>query len=488
MDENYYKIQNIYDLMIYAYIWIREKEENHLENYFNQVQDEGTIQDVTTLFRELVNRNILIEDFLKELKRFLEEEPEKIWIHLMLEFDRYYSEFEHYPLFKIDDLRIINELSNENNITDEWRFYSMFQDNFVMNSDVMSKAKKRRIENGIWEYIKSYRIIKTEIRVSITRYQNPSLKNLINEKRSLRIAVIPYSDKCCFEEDPETGQQKIKKYDEEQHKIIKKNCELLLDQLRKEDVNIIVFPELVMDKEIIDHIKQYVISQTVRGSSIKLLFMGSYYEEGINQCLLLTGTGKEIIRNQKHNGYKYKDSKGREHRESLGDFVSDINLADIKGIGRVWYLICKDAIVFDQNVKITNNFGINVQVISSYSKSVSEFKKTGESLATIYALFSLMCNACSARKCITDDLENTELGVISYPIFETKKKSILGYSTYYQCGAMKEKCDYCQCAHIFDLDLASEMVIERTEMINMQNIKREYKGVKISHTQVHFDL
>ena len=44
-----------------------------------------------------------------------------------------------------------------------------------------------------------------------------------------------------------------------------------------------------------------------------------------------------------------------------------ILLIDIKGLGRVWYLICKDDLIFENVAPFVSKYESTVQVISAYS-------------------------------------------------------------------------------------------------------------------------
>ena len=478
MDGKLHKIHTIYDLIIYAYERIRGKSENKILSCYREKIPEYR-KEINSLLREVMMCNLTIEEFVKEIIPYLEVDFEQVCIHILMEFDHYYGERNQYPLFNESTISPIIDYKIENNISKQLTFYPMGQDNFIMNSKVMSKARTHRLRGGIWDSIFSYRVneMDPEHCVMIKKYNNNGIKQTLIQKGCLTFAVVPFSNVEPFDRDGKTGILKYKNYNIEEMKKIYENCISLLEELDEMEIDIVIFPEIVMQEELVSKIKKWMTQKAIKGTNLKLLFMGSYYTEDINRCVLLSGTGKLLLSNDKQNGFEYHDNNNDPHREMLGNKSNNINLIDINGLGRVWYLICKDALIFDEVVNIVTKYGCNVKMISSYSESISDFQSVGASLARIYQVFSVVCNSCAVRK------EN-DIGVITYPVFYDKGKNISSWDINYTCTKKCEECTYGKCAHIFWVNVNEGVMMSEEKSVDKQVMNHKLIGVEIKYKQL----
>lgn len=479
MDKRLYNIHTIYDLIIYAYEQISGESENTiLSCYYEKIPRYRN--RINFLLREVMMCNLTVEEFVKELVQYLEIDFEQVCMHILIEFDHYYNERSQYPLISESIIKPMIHYVFENNISKQFAFYPMSCDNLIMDSDVMSKARIHRIRGGIWDVIVSYRVNRiksSENCVRIRKYNNSGIEQSLTEKESLTVAIVPFSNVEPFDRDGKTGLLKYKSYGNKETEKMYNDCIALLEELDEMEIDIVIFPEIVMQEQLVSQIKNWLIQKAMNGTNLKLLFMGSYYAEDRNTCILLSGTGKLLLSNDKQNGFEYLDNNNKPHREVLSNKINDINLIDIKGLGRIWYLICKDALVFDEVVKIVNEYGCNIKMISSYSKSISDFGKIGESLAAIYQVLSIVSNSCAVRK-------GKEIGVISYPVFDNQNKNISGKNMYYECIEKCEKCIYGKCAHILQFNLNEDNDFKREKQIGEHVTYHKLTEVKIRYKQL----
>lgn len=478
MDKKIYNIHTIYDLIIYAYEQIGGLSENRiLSCYLDTIPEYRS--NINSLLRETLMCNLTVEDFVNDLIQYLEIDSEQVCMHILMEFDHYYSERNQYPLIAESATKSMIDYPTRNNISNQLAFYPMFQNNFIMNSDIMSDARVHRIREGIWDWITSYRVNRIndfEPYILVRKYNKGQIEKVLAENECIKMAVIPFSNEEPFDRDKETGILKYKQYNSEIIDKIYTDCITLLEELDKMKIDIVIFPEIVMTEKLIDGIRKWLMQKSINGSNIKLIFMGSYYTEDINRCVLLSGTGKLLLSNDKQNGFAYVDNSNRFHRENLGDKSNIITLIDIKGLGRVWYLICKDALVFDKVVNIMSHYGCNVQMISSYSKSLSDFQSSGEVFAKQYQVLSVVANSCAVRK-------GKNIGVISYPVFFNKDKNISSHNIEYSCSESCEKCSYSKCAHVFQFDIGESSAINIEKQIEQKKSSHKLTGIKINYTE-----
>lgn len=478
MDKKIYNIHTIYDLIIYAYEQVGGLSENKiLSCYLDNIPEYR--KKINSLLRETLLCNLTVEDFVNDIIQYLEIDSEQVCMHILMEFDHYYKECDQYPLIRESTIKSMIDYPTQNNISNQLAFYPMFQNNFIMNSGIMLGARVHRIREGIWDWITSYRVNRindVEPYISVRKYNNGEIEKVLAENECIKMAVIPFSNEEPFDRDEKTGILKYEEYNSEKIEKMHTDCITLLEELDKMKIDIVIFPEIVMTEELIGGIRKWLMQKSINGSNIKLIFMGSYYTEDINRCVLLSGTGKLLLSNDKQNGFEYLDKNNKSHRENLGDKSNIITLIDIKGLGRVWYLICKDALVFDKVVNIMSHYGCNVQMISSYSKSLSDFQSSGESLAKQYQVLSVVANSCAVRK-------GKNIGVISYPVFFDKDKNISSLNIEYLCSESCEKCSYSKCAHIFQFDIVESIVVNIEKQFDQKKFNHKLTGIKINYTE-----
>ncbi len=450
MNDKLYRIHTIYDLVIYAYQQICGRRESRiLSQYLESVPKYRS--EITFLMREVLLCNFTVEEFVNKLHGYLENDLEQVCMHILIEFDRYYSERDKYRLINEITTNAIIEFRIQNNISDQFAFYPMYQQNFVMKSQVMSRARVHRNRKGIWDIIKSYRINRindSENYVLIREYRNDGIERALLKRFYLTVAVVPFSNKMPFEED-EQGILRNKQYSDEEIEKMYMDCITLLKELDEREIDIIIFPEVVMTETLILKIKKWLQINAIQGTNLKLIFIGSFYKDNINRCMLFSGTGKELLSNDKQNGFEYYDKAGNPHREGLGDKSDLIYLLDMRGLGRIWYLICKDAILYNESVRIVEEYECNVRIVSAYSNSISDFQTVGEMLAKAYEVFSVVCNSCAVRI-------GKHIGLVSYPVFYNEGKNISSRERTYSCTKHCKNCSYAKCAHIWQFCVAEQ--------------------------------
>ena len=257
---------------------------------------------------------------------------------------------------------------------------------------------------------------------------------------------------------------------------IYEDCISLIRELDERAVNIVLFPEIVMTELLVEQIRGWIIKNASKLKHMKLLFMGTYYSGDVNQCVLLSGAGKRLLTNQKRNGFVYQDQKKERHRERLGDAWDEISLIDMKGLGRIWYLICKDFLVYEEVASMVSKFGCNVQIASAYSKSISDFRLVGESLAGNCQSLFAVSNSCAVRT-------GKEIGLIGYPVFYVEGKCLTAKSLPYQCSVECERCAYARCAHLFRFSVHEKRIFQE----NCRISENKLAGMQIEYVQRYFE-
>src|SRR5699024_6760356 len=135
---------------------------------------------------------------------------------------------------------------------------------------------------------------------------------LINsEKSKLRIAVSPLSADVKlnteFNED-EDGIKTFRINGLENIENIEERMELVLKKAQEEGQDMILFPEILGTREIVDAIIRKMQRAEIFELEKKnpmLIFMPSIWEDRYNECIVVTGQGEIKCSQRKRNGFLY---------------------------------------------------------------------------------------------------------------------------------------------------------------------------------------
>lgn len=463
------KIQTIYDLIIYAYIRIHGNNENSIFLDFLKYQKinvDNTWNNIMLLFRELLHENLTIKEFVKELKKYDNDKKKfpLLCVNLLFEFDKAYKERQSYNIFNHNSLlKKVNTYDIYNNISEKFAFYPLPEKNFIINSNVVTKNPIRHHRNklSLWEKIVSFSIV--ELRedfppILIHYYNDDYLKNYINDNNKLKIAIVPISNKDWFDViDEKDGSFTIEYNDKDKEDIINHSYEKLLLELDGQGVDIVVFPELAILNNTTNQIIKFLSYNCLvnKTRNLKLIFMGSRWFDKKNESILLSGSGKILLRNEKIVPAKITNEKGEELFEGIREWPEYINLIDIESIGRIYYLICKDGLENKSLSEIYYTYEVNVSIISAYSNSISDFEANAENFSKTCLGSTIFSNSCAIRKPHKEN-DNIDIGFISYPVRDLNTNKANNRKLVYKCSNDNSICAYCKCATTFDFILNSK--------------------------------
>lgn len=191
-------------------------------------------------------------------------------------------------------------------------------------------------------------------------------------------------------------------------------------------------------------------------NSLALVFMGSLWENGKNEGLLLSGTGTPLLRSQKMEAFSLKH-KRKSYWEDLEEEAQEIQLLDIPQFGRMQYLICKDSLNDGLQHSMWGMFEIAMSFISSYSNSISHFEEIGSSFSTQYAGIQVLANACAARMGVKRSVENAvspiEMGHVIVPCSRgCKRAPSFQKESYSAVRPCEEGCRFGECIRVFSIN------------------------------------
>lgn len=466
------ELGTIYDLLVVLYEWIDDKNcPSYIHSYYDSMNTkEGTIYiDVNNLLNSMLRGDIEFGFFLKEVSKVLSEDNYKlVSVHILLYFDVIFKEKENYNCLgfrNIVNIKRICSMGPLNNNQEKYRLFLRPQKSLLDESKAMKDMACRYINrkdgSNIFSNIDSYVIIRRDNRlpnVRIKKYGVKVFDDCNNEEKSIKIAILPVCSIEWFKVRYGEAENEKKYFEIEdciEDKKENNNRYLkMLDTLAEENVDIVIFPELAMNKDTEKTIKAHLYRKTIQNEifPIKLIFLGSLWNEGKNECVVLSSTGTELVRNRKKNPFTicYKDDN---YTEKLVSREEDYEILDVDGIGRILYLICKDVFEDIDQVIFWNEYSINFEVVSSYSSSISYFCQQLKNFVEKYEGIGILANSCVPRKKTLDKVCN--VGFLVTPSKNKHSVTEGDFSYYWMDKKCNSECTFANCAHIFELEIDS---------------------------------
>lgn len=478
------KAENIYDILVILYSCIdNKKRPSHHSEYYRKFQlDEykDIIIKLNTLTDSVLKFDIHLEHYKERLKSYLRKSDINfICVHILFYFDQVFWDKSSYPLLGFcgkAGVKPYQRIGPLNTYSEKYQFFLLPQDSLLKETDQINlsdyRAINRKDSSDIFFDISSYAIKKKEdVKVNIIEYLGQLFD--FSKQKSLKIAVIPISNQRWFKDDKKPGfSGKVRYFDIlDDLDAIDENNEAYIRMIQQAEANqadIIIFPELAMNHDTEQKIKRYLMLNAIkRNSTLKLLFLGSKWENGTNECVLMSGSGSVLVRNQKDNPFEYQDNTIT-YREHLKERPDQYTLLDMKHLGRILYLVCKDGLNDIWQVKNWVNYGVNIEVVSSYSNSISHFENELSDLAEKYLGIGIVANCCEPRK-IPNGENDISVGLLEIPSImkneynQTKGKTIT-YSKTRECAG---DCRFCDCIHMYTIYLDR---LEESETSNSMKV------------------
>lgn len=458
------KARNIYDVLVSFYEMIDDEGQPAVVHDYYYNSENKTYGKVNGLLDALLNDDISFKKFKSVLLVLLERmQGSHIYVHVLLYFNQVFHDREQYshlsfdrrlkglPLFHIGPLNLNQE---------KYRLYLMPKDHLLQPGEAYNKINYRHINRGdtsdIFSEIDSYKIIRNNVKmyeVTIKSYG----QDFVGEKAqgSIRVAVFPLDRKKWFQvqcNEAGNGHGYFSILDEkEKIDSINQKYKDMIDRIYRENIDIAVFPELSMNQKTESEIKKYLAEKAISqpDGTLKLLFMGSLWDDGKNECVLFSGNGSVLLRNQKRSPFFFQ-SGGKEYRENLKERTQKHELLDVGGLGRILYVICKDDLDDLPQISFWNEYKVSMEIISAFSPSVSYFVKQMKRFAEDYLGVSILANSCEPRS----DKEEKDVGYLMIPAMRKKPPiQTEGVGIPYQCSTdCIKSCRFCRCMHIFELN------------------------------------
>lgn len=220
------------------------------------------------------------------------------------------------------------------------------------------------------------------------------------KKGSLSVAVSPFKMQRDFEQ--ETYEREGTCYFSVQYsgnaECDNQNIKDIISEAAKEQVDILIFPEMLGNTMMVDEIAEYLqepfwLSQNKPPAIISL---PSVWDEHKNTVNLLNHTGTIICGQNKQEAYLEPiDPRGSAYEDIKKDYR--IHLIHGIGIGRMAVMICKDFLTKDYLDIMLENLKVKLILIPSYSTGYHDFETMAGNLL-MSDCCAVWANACGAIK------------------------------------------------------------------------------------------
>lgn len=482
------KTQTIFDLIVELYLTVDTSEsplwiKNYAENLKNGRYECALYQSIAQLIDELLDNSITFDSFKKELFIYLSDtSPQEFAVWMLVYFDQIFGEYDQYPLLK-QHSRLsgckLGTMGPLNTLQKDHLLYYQPVKGFASYSPSLQKIRGAKLQDlskitSLFEHYTIISRITDEPVLVVKRYYNEQFRDCFsNPDTPLRIAVVPFKKDPWFQirqwETPARNYFEIHT-DVSLHEKINTAYLKVLETLSQKNVDIVIFPELAMNPSTKEVICTWLARQQFCNPAfcIKLVFLGSCWnpKDKTNICTLLSSTGNTILENHKKIGFIYRDKKtGKEYYEDLSVRPLQLEAVDLDYIGRLIYLVCRDALEDLDQAFLWNHHQIHMEVISSYSESLSHFENKMRYFSQTHKGISVLANCCAPR------YSKDSIGFLSVPATDLTTANhnadghLLHHSISQHCPG---HCDICDCSHIYTLYPLQEKTYDGHQTIRME--------------------
>lgn len=242
--------------------------------------------------------------------------------------------------------------------------------------------------------------------INVSRDYREIQKHVEENKFRLKIGLFPFSNKNISEifEIQEIcegeGVFSIRKPWDGQEKILFERCKKALLKSMKYDLDLAVFPEMLLTETVRRDIICFVKNSDNReGEFPRFIWLGTAWFDGRNTCIVIDRYGNIVFEQNKFIPYEYtkKDGENRKIRirEGLsGRKCSEINFLEIPGVLRIATAICRDISDYDLTALLKEGC-CDAVIIPAFSKTDRLVSREVTPLALEH-IITVVCNACSS--------------------------------------------------------------------------------------------
>ena len=388
---------NIYSLIVYVFSYLQSEKAQIIHKKYRLALKDTPTHELNAI-DSLISELLIINQY--EYKDWVE-----VWKEEFKNTKLDSAVFCYIFLLKIDEK--ICELKNGNNVIDEigplndddeYYFYFKPISSFFLEKFINEKIRKGRqtVEydiNSINYDFKNFEVIKNtklnDYLPVVCKY-----KNKFSFGNNIHIGFASVSKDNWFEEEyNHTTKEITVMYDTGSSEKYNMQICKFLKTFDEMGIDIAVFPELAMNYTTEQDVSKFILNTNF--NNLKFIFLGSTWNNNINEAVLINSQGSVLLREQKNVPYKkYNKSEKCYYTEAILT-NNTINFIDIDGLGRFSYLICAD---FNDLClgSICSIMHTDFVFVSAFSNSTNSMLKTAKSNAELRGCATIMCNSCAA--------------------------------------------------------------------------------------------
>lgn len=294
--------------------------------------------------------------------------------------------FESVPMKRISD-----------NIASKSGEYGFYGRNYASSADISG-------------YINNFIIFRVNgiIRPIINIPRNYALlrDELEKNQYQLKIGLFPLSDMYIKEifhiqELTEEGLFDVVNPLKKQEQLLLKRVQKALSICIDHDVDIAVFPEMLLTQFIQNEIIHFIRSSDNPEKFPYFIWLGTEWANRTNKCCVIDRYGNIVFEQNKYIPYEYKIMIKNKTKVPIREDLShndfwNVNFIDIPGFFRIATAICRD-ISSDYLTAFLKELYSDMVIIPAFSNSNRLTKRKIETLALDHIIV-VVCNACSALK------------------------------------------------------------------------------------------
>lgn len=459
--ENLY---TIYDLMAYSYLGIKNEVKKMAQKY-NVVYDSHPLIEMIAGFGECNRCSIEENRWFNNIKKFLIKHHGQInlemYLNIIKAIDRectYDYKYNIQQSFGKTGVKIKSLLSN---YFDELVLLPQYMGDGnitgYFNDALQSKTKSRRRTNikanpnSINYHLDNYIILSKDQYINEPQLyyfdDKNNIKKLINKNNKISIAVVPLIQDNVNEVlnyNFDLNAFNILGIKDKFRATLENKYLKILEDLITHNIDIAVFPEMLLDEDILNSIKDLL--KRKNKNNLKILFPGTIWRDCENYCPVLDFNGTEIFRQKKQTCFEFQNID-KKYIENLNLIDKKIHILDINGLGRIFTHICADLLNAPLDL-IRREFEANFIFVPAYTPSL-EIERLAHQSAENIGSYSLISNSCSAINGIQKG-EFPHIGCICMP---AKLGTSNTYETIKYCiDSDCENCKFISCYYTFTID------------------------------------
>ncbi len=309
---------------------------------------------------------------------------------------------------------------------------------------------KRKEKLAINEKISNYMLVDKSrlpkgIQLNHLIYDDVDLVNQMHSDHIASFLFIPFTNKFFELFDAKTNEdestfnivRKMNSIQEDEYK--ERYFESLLKATRESKAEIIMFPEMILTRSIVDELPKRIEQMKINYACI--IVAGTLWENNKNTCFMYNQFGELIVSQNKYHPFHYSKIDRDENLIIESNHV--FNIIDIPTIGRFVLFICKDFFE-DEYQDLASLVNADFIIIPSFSVKESVVRDA-DSIVQKNRSIIVYANACNLVLVpIKDSSEKkNEIGSISYPIPETHRSYSKTEVIYrkVQCSDCNKHCD-----------------------------------------------